>query len=92
LTKNDLNRALVSYAIENALIEYGDSALEEVYYKLYREHGLHLVDCYNNPEIFRKVLLGTFGDSYAKIVELVQKNLGKHIAQKGVTEFLSAIR
>lgn len=89
--KNNVREAIVSYAIEKALLEYGESALEEVYYKMYREHGLHLVDCYHNADLFRRVLLETFGDGYCKIVDLIRKHLGNYADQLQVGKFLSAL-
>ena len=90
-SKNNIKEAIVSYAIEKALIEYGNAAHEEVYYRLYREHALHFVDCYHNPEAFRKVLIETFGDSYCNIVELVRTQLGEYSTQDHVRKFLKAL-
>ncbi len=90
-SKNNVREAIVSYAIEKALIECGNSALEEVYYKLYHEYALHFVDCYHNPEIFRKVLLETFGDAYCNIVELVRAQLGEYSTQEHIRKFLGAL-
>ncbi len=90
-SKNNVREAIVSYAIEKALIEYGNSALEEVYYKLYHEYALHFVDCYHNPEILRKVLLETFGDAYCNIVELVKTQLGEYATQEHIRKFLVAL-
>lgn len=90
-SKNNVREAIVSYAIEKALIEYGDSALEEVYYKLHQEYALHFVDCYHNPEILRRTLLETFGDSYIKIVELVKTHLGEYATQEHIRKFLKTV-
>lgn len=90
-SKNNVREAIVSYAIEKALIEYGNSALEEVYYKLYQEYALHFVDCYYNPEILRKVLLETFGDAYCNVVELVKTQLGEYATQEQIHKFLIAL-
>ena len=89
--KNNIREAIVSYAIEKSLIDYGNSALEEIYYKLYQEHALHFVDCYHNPDILRKVLLETFGDAYCNIVDLVKTHLGEYAAQEQVRKFLHAL-
>ncbi len=90
-SKNNVREAIVSYAIEKALIEYGNSALEEIYYKLYHEYALHFVDCYHNPDTLRKVLLETFGDAYCNIVELVRTQLGEYATQEHIRKFLGAI-
>lgn len=89
--KNNVREALVSYAIEKALIEHGNSSHEEVYYKLYQEHALHFVDCYHNPDVLRRVLLETFGDSYIEIVELVKTHLGEYATQEQIRKFLTSI-
>lgn len=90
--KNNVREALVSYAIEKALIEHGNSSHEEVYYKLYQEHALHFVDCYHNPDVLRRVLLETFGDSYIEIVELVKTHLGEYATQEQIRKFLASLQ
>ncbi len=89
--KNNVREALVSYAIEKALIEYDECALEEVYHKLHSEHALHFVDCFHNPEVFRKVLMETFGDAFCNIVELMRTHLGEYSAQEHIRKFLLAL-
>lgn len=90
-SKNNIREAIVSFAIEKALVEYGNSAYEEVYYKLHSEHALHFVDCYHNPDVLRKVLLETFGDAYCNIVELVRSQLGEYATQEHIRKFLDAL-
>ena len=89
--KNNVREALVSYAIEKALIEHGNSSHEEVYYKLYQEYALHFVDCYHNPDVLRRILLETFGDSYVEIVELVKTHLGEYATQEQIRKFLTSL-
>ncbi len=89
--KNNIKEAIVSYAIMRGLIEYGNSSLEEVYYKLYQEYALHFVDCYHNPEILRKVMLETVGDSYLGIVELIRTHLGEFSVQDQIRNFLTKL-
>jgi len=90
-SKNNVREAIVSYALEKALIEYGDSALEEVYYKLHQEYALHFVDCYHNPDALRRVLLETFGDAYCNVVELMKTHLGEYALQEHIRKFLKAV-
>lgn len=90
--KNNVKEALVCYAIERALIDYGNSALEEVYYKLYQEHGLHFVDCFYNPDILKKVLREIFGDPYTGIVDMISTHLGEFSAHEQVHAFLRSLK
>ncbi len=90
-SKNNIREAIVSYAIEKALVEYGNSAYEEVYYKLHSEYALHFVDCFHNPDTLRKVLLETFGDAYCNVVELIRAQLGEYSSQEHVRKFLKAL-
>ncbi len=90
--KNNVKEAIVSYAIERALIDYGNSALEEVYYRLYREYGIHFVDCLHNPDYLRKTLLDVFGDSFIQIVELIKGRLGEFSVQPDVKSFLTKLK
>lgn len=90
--RSDVKESLVSYAIEKTLIEYGNSALEEVHHKLYINYGLDFMDCYHNPEYFRRILLETFGDSYVQIIELIKKTLGELSTQQEIVSFFSKIK
>lgn len=90
--RNNITEALVCYAIEKALIDYGNSSLEEVYYKLYSEYHLYFVDCYHNPEILKKVLHETLGESYCDIVELIRKNLDEFAEQEEIHAFLASLQ
>jgi hypothetical protein len=90
--RTDVKESLISYAIEKTLIEYGNSALEDVHHKLYASYGLGFMDCYHNPEHFRRALLETFGDSYIQIIELIKKRLGELATQREIVSFFSEIK
>ena len=90
--RSDVKESVISYAIEKTLIEHSNSALEEVYNKLYMDYGLNFMDCYHNPLYFRKALLETFGDTYIQIIELIKKNLGELSTQQEIVSFFSKIK
>ena len=90
--KSNIKEAIVSYAIEKALLDYSSTALEEVHYKLYHEFGLHFVDCLHNPDCLRKALLAVFGDAFIQIVELIKTRLGEFSAHPDVRSFLVKIK
>lgn len=90
-SRNNIKEAIVSYAVQKALIDYGNSAHEETYYRLYSEFALHFVDCYNNAETLRKVLIELLGSAYTDIVNLIKSYLGEFVANEEVRIFIAVL-
>ena len=86
-----VKKALVSLAIEQALLEFGTPMLEEVTEMLLERYRCSIPDCYEKPEYLNKVLKEFFGNSYKVIVESIKKNLKDHSSEKTIEKFLKVI-
>ncbi len=86
--EDKMQKALVTLAIEQALIEFNNAAYEIVISKLLSDFGCYLSDCYKNPEYLKKTLLDLYGDSYLSIVDLIRLHLGEYATRKDISKFL----
>lgn len=89
--EDKIQKALVSLAIEQALIEFNNVSFEIVTNKLLSDFGCYLSDCYKNPGFLKKALVDLYGDSYNNIVALIKKNLDEFAAMKNISKFLHDI-
>ena len=92
IRNDDIKKALVSLAIEKALLEIGNATLEKVGNKLYADYKCYFSDCYAHPEYLNAILKEIFGKSYTKIVESIKMQLGEAVLQRPVEEFLIKLR
>ena len=88
IINGDIKKALVSLAIEKALLEISNATLEKVGNKLYADYKCYFSDCYAHPEYLSIILKDLFGKSYTKIVESIKMQLGEAVLQKPIEEFL----
>ena len=88
IRNGDIKKALVSLAIEKALLEISNAVLEKVGNKLYADYKCYFSDCYAHPEYLNTILKDMFGKSYTKIVESIKIQLAEAVSQKPIEEFL----
>ncbi len=89
--EDKVQKALVTLAIEQALIEFNNAAFEIVTSKLLSDFGCYLSDCYENPENLKKTLVDLYGDSYNTILELIKQHLGEYVTRKDISKFLQKL-
>ena len=87
----EVKRALVSLAIEKALLDIGKATFEEVGKMLYSRYQAYLPDCYEHPEFLNAVLKELYGKSFTTIVDSIRKHLDEFASQKPIAEFLVKI-
>ncbi|HET6458506.1 MAG TPA: hypothetical protein VFG24_06475 [Nitrosopumilaceae archaeon] len=85
--EDNMQKALVTLAIEQALIQFDNASYEIVINKLLTDFDCHLLDCYQNPQYLKKTLVELYGDSYKVLVELIKENLGEFLTRKGISKF-----
>ena len=91
-TNNDLlYKALVSLAIETALIEIGKPIYDKVLHDLFEKYHCFLTDCYEHPEYLNEVLKGLYGNSHQVIIKSIKKQLEEFSYKKPIEKFLQAI-
>lgn len=84
-------KALVSFVIEQSLLDMGNLVLDEVGSRLYEKHQCYFSDCLDHPEYLRDVLQEIFGDSYKSITDKIRQKLTDLEDQKPIENFLSIV-
>lgn len=84
-------KAIVAFAIEKALLEFGTPALEGVIDMLSEYYHCEISDCFEKPQYLNKVLKDLFGNSYIIIVKSIKKNLEEFAYEKPIENFLNAV-
>ena len=87
----EINKALVTVAIEKALLDFGKSNFEKVLEILYKEFHCYLPDCYEHPEDLDKILKELYGSAGKVITESITRQLEEFNYQKPVEKFLKGI-
>lgn len=88
---NRTKSALVGFTIEQALLEIGKSAVDEVGDRLYEKHGCYFSDCLEHPEYLSVILREIFGGSHVVIVKSIRDRLAEFEDQQPFSNFLLTI-
>ena len=91
LNSNEIDKALVTLAIERALLDIGKKAYEEVGKRLYKKHQCYFMDCLEHPEYLSEILKEIFGNSSTLIVESIRNTLHESKDKKTISNFLTQI-
>jgi hypothetical protein len=86
-----VKKALVSLAIENALLELSDGEFDKVTNFLNKKYDCYIPDCFEHPEYLKDALDNLYGETNHKIIESIIHSLEKFSYQKLITEFLMVI-
>ncbi len=89
--EDKVQKALVTLAIEQALIEFNNASFEIVINKLLSDFDCYLSDCYKNPQYLKKTLVDIYGDSYNIIIESIKQHLDEYLTRKGISKFLHGL-
>lgn len=87
IESGDVRKALISLAIENALLEVSNATLEEVGNRLYAKYHSYFMDCLEHPEYLNDILNQVFGPSHESIIKSIKKNLDAFADQKPIQNF-----
>ncbi len=88
---NKAKKALVSFAIEQALLEMGGATLlDKVADLLLKNHQSSISDCYDHPEYIKMVLKKLFGNN-TDIVQSIKKQLDEFAYQEPISAFIEKI-
>lgn len=89
---NKVKKALVSLALEEALLEIGGSKLlHEVFRILYEKFQAYLPDCYNHPEYLRGIFAELDSGMVDVFLESLNEKLEEYSYQRPIGEFLAKI-
>jgi len=86
-----ITKALVSLAIEKALIDVGVPTYDQVIHQLHKKFHCYLPDCYEHPEYLKEVLSELYGDSSRVIIDSIMKDLEEFSYKKQIEKFLQVL-
>ena len=61
---SDVRKALITLAIEDALIEISQKVFEKVANQLKKDYNCYIPDCYSHPEYLQDVLKKLYNEYY----------------------------
>lgn len=86
-----INKALLVFSIEAALVRVGGPYYDKVISRLEKEYGLHISDCDKNPQALKQILQDIFGKSYQQIFNEIKLELDGVGNKDYYTNFLTAL-
>ena len=90
-TNGEISKAMVTLAIEKALLNMGKPILDEVAHRLLKNYKCYIPDCHEHPEYLKSILKELYGNSYNTIVESIKKTLDEFVTKKSIERFLMVI-
>ena len=88
IDKIQVERALIHFAIEKALLGIGDRTFKQVGDSLFKKHGCYFADCLEHPEYLKDVLGEIFGRASIAIINSIQIDLKEFTETKTISTFL----
>jgi len=90
-TQYEIDKALVSLAIEYTLMDCGKDVYHKVVEKL-NDNDFKITDCFDHPEYLNEILKDLFGKSYTKIIHSINIWLDDSASDQLISDFLVAVR
>ena len=69
----DMQRELITVAVEHALLEIGNLELETVQARLKNDYKCEIGDCLEHPEYLKNILCDLFGNCYGDILDTINR-------------------
>jgi len=91
INQEQLRKAIVSLAVEKALVTIGRPVYEKTIKQLSKDYNCYLPECYEHPEYLNKVLKKIFGNAHVTIIDAIKKELDEQIKDKPIAVFVTAI-
>ena len=85
-------KALVAISVEVVLMRTNGPQYFSVTAKLEGDYGCKITDCFEHPEYLKNVLRNVYGDSYGKILEDLESELGEIASEKEIQDFLNVLK
>jgi len=90
-TQYEIDKALVSKAIEHTLLGMGQDVYDKVVKRL-EDDGFYISDCFDFPENLNKILNELYGSCYTKIIHSIHVWLGDSSSNQLISDFLVAVK
>lgn len=88
---NDL-KTLVAISVEVVLMRIDGPQYFLVPTKLERDYDCKIIDCFEHPEYLKNVLKDVYENSYDKVLEDLETELGEIISEKEIQDFLNILK
>ena len=90
------NEPIISYvistAIEMTLLKLSNKEYDIFIKNLHDTYGLHLIDCYKNPEAVKDTLKTVYGDFSIEIIDIIENELHELSQQQEYSKFIDKLR
>ncbi len=90
-TETQIKKALVSFAIEKALLNLGDPVYQKVTKTLKDDYNCFLPDCYDHPEYLKRILDDLYGNAHMTIINSIKSDLDEFSTQGPIQKFVLAL-
>lgn len=90
--QNNNLKALVTISIEVVLMRTSGPQYFLTLSRLERDYGCKIADCFEHPEYLKNVLKDVYENSYGRILDDLETELGEIASEKEIKDFLSALR
>ncbi len=92
LAKDQMKVALVTYAVEQSLLEKGGSeTLQSVISILEKKYNAKIEDCYEHPDYLHDVIEELYSDSAKEIAKSIKSKLEEFEYQDPIAHFMKEI-
>ena len=92
VNQKDLQKDLITVAVEAAMFEMGPPELEKVKFRLKKDYNCKIEDCLDHPEYLKHILCDLFGYCYNDILITISKVIKGGTIEGQVGEFLIVLK
>lgn len=85
-------KALVAISIEVVLMRTNGPQYFLALTRLERDYECKITDCFEHPEYLKNVLKDIYENSYGKILDDLEAELGEIASEKEIRDFLNVLR
>jgi hypothetical protein len=91
VTDTQIKKALVSFAIEKALLDMGEPIFHKVTKTLKDDYNCYIPDCYEHPEFLKRILSDLYGNAHVAIINSIKTSLQEFTHQEPIRQFVRAL-
>lgn len=86
-----IKKALVTFAIEKALLDMGEPVFQKVVKTLKDDYHCYIPDCYDHPEYLKRILSDLYGNAHEAIINSIKSSLQDFSHQSQIQKFVAAL-
>jgi hypothetical protein len=91
VTDTQIKKALVSFAVEKALLDMGEPVFQKVTKILKDDYNCYVPDCYEHPEFLKRILSDLYGNAHVAIINSIKISLQDFSHQESIQKFVYAL-